>query len=93
VASGECAQTLGGPATALALAPDGRWLAAAGADCRIRLWDLHTGACAHSLDTAPQRITVLAFSADGRHLAAASTRPAVLVWEIDWELSELNEVC
>jgi WD40 repeat protein len=73
-ATGECRHTLRehtGPVEALALAPDGSWLATAGTDRTVRIWDPATGAvrAALRLGAAP------------RHAAAVSADLLVVAGE------------
>ena len=56
----------------LTFAPDGKTLASAGGDNRIRLWDVHTGTEIRSMEQSG--VSRLAYSADGKRLAA------VLYW-------------
>jgi len=55
---------------AIAFAPVGRWLASAGWDGTIRLWNLDTGQCTRCMLTENERAYDVAFSPDGRFLAA-----------------------
>jgi RNA polymerase sigma factor (sigma-70 family) len=77
-------------ASALALAPDGKvlaaWLherrpAAARPVCVVQLWDVATGKPLHRLDERETAPNFLAFSADGKTLASAAYG-AVRLWDV-----------
>ena len=51
---------------ALAFSPDGRTLAAACGDAKVRLWDPITGQVMLVLEGHSQRVNAVAFSPDGR---------------------------
>src|SRR5205085_10724572 len=55
----------------VAFSADGRLLASAGADRRIRIWDVSTGAELQRCLASPGTVRALAFSADGKLLASA----------------------
>jgi WD40 repeat protein len=58
--------------TAVRFSPDGRLLAAGGADARIRLWNLQSGQLTRLLRGQPHAIRDMAFSRDGRALVSTS---------------------
>jgi WD40 repeat protein len=60
--------------TALAFAPDGRWLASAVRDGDISLWEVVSGKRIQRIPSGGLTMNVLAFSSDGRTLAC-SARP------------------
>src|SRR5262249_46402836 len=69
--------------TALAFSPDGKVLAAVGADRRIRLWEVLTGTLCESLKAAGSReIDAMAFAPDGRVLACLNRDGACHLWDL-----------
>jgi RNA polymerase sigma factor (sigma-70 family) len=66
----------------LAFSPDGRTLAAAGWDDRVRLWELATGQERHRFVGHPGRVTCLAFARDGLSLVSGSEDTTALVWDL-----------
>jgi hypothetical protein len=70
--------------SALAVAPDGSWLAAASkfvTDGKVRIWDTATGVARHTLTGHPHGVVTLAVAPDGSWLAAASGDGTVRIWD------------
>ncbi len=70
----------------LALAPDGKHLAAAGCDRTIRYWDLSGGAAAAKLEQSIENhadwILGIALSADNKYLVSGARDKTAKVWDI-----------
>jgi WD40 repeat protein len=78
--------SLGGYSPAMiALSPDGRRLAGAGANQpdRAKVWDVSTGREIAALRGHSGHVTSLAFSPDGRRLATGGSDNVVIVWDVD----------
>jgi len=63
----------------VAFSPDGRWLAASGE--AIRLWDVETGVCLHTMKGHTACAWSVAFSPDGRRLASAADDGTMRIWD------------
>jgi WD40 repeat protein len=72
---------------ALAVAPDGGWLASSGADPfrrksgEVRIWDVRTGADLHTIAGHDGAAKALAIAPDGSWLAFAVSDGEVRIWE------------
>jgi dipeptidyl aminopeptidase/acylaminoacyl peptidase len=76
-------QSLAGEALqAIAFAPDGKILAAAGADRLIHLWDPATGQKLGSLRGHRGEVLSVAFAPDGKTLASAGDDGDVRLWDV-----------
>jgi WD40 repeat protein/nucleoside phosphorylase len=65
---------------ALAVAPDGSWLASTG-DSRVLIWDPRNGRLRHELSDGSELLRLLVAGPDGRWLAAAGQDGRVRVWD------------
>lgn len=70
---------------AVAVSPDGRWVAAAGRGGLVRLWDRVASGGPRDLPSDGRRVRAVAFSPDGETLAAGGDGPAVRLWRRDGE--------
>ncbi|MGL5826905.1 MAG: WD40 repeat domain-containing protein, partial [Nocardioides sp.] len=76
------------PVRAVAFSRDGRWLAAAGAQPVVHVWDFRTGYLAAELRGHDKVINKVTFSDDGTSLASASDDTSVRVWSTSsWQLA------
>ncbi|WP_131732901.1 WD40 repeat domain-containing protein, partial [Actinomadura formosensis] len=88
LATGRCVHTLpahsaglAGGVSAVALSPCGRFMASAGADRAVLVWDVRSGTLLHRLGDHAGRVDSLAFTSDGSHLVSAAEDGAVRLWE------------
>src|SRR5207244_10121016 len=71
------------PLSAVAASPDGKWLATAGGDNVIRLWDAATGKPAKELRGHMATINSMKFSPDNTKLVSGSADKTIRVWDVN----------
>ncbi len=67
---------------ALAWSPDGRWVATAGRDHSVRVWNAASGQEIHTFLGHTGYVTGVAFSSDGRRLASVGEDKTVRLWDV-----------
>ena len=74
-------QSHAGAVLAVAVSPDGRTLASAGADHTVRVWDPADSRLLQTLEGHTDTVNSVAFSPDGRLLASGSADRTVILWD------------
>ena len=67
---------------AIAISPDGKFLASGGIDGKIRVWDLATPSRPRTLPGHRDLVKAIAFSKDGKTLASSGLDRAAKVWDV-----------
>ncbi|MFO0966584.1 MAG: WD40 repeat domain-containing protein [Gemmataceae bacterium] len=71
-----------GPMYAVSFSPDGRKLAAAGADGAVHVFDSRTGKEQRRLDGGPARIWTVCFAPDNRRVLSGGFDDAIHIWDL-----------
>jgi WD40 repeat protein len=71
-----------GAVLTVAYSADGKFLAAAGEDKAIRVWELKTGRVLHRMDGSPDAVLSVAFSPHASIVASAGRDQAIRTWRI-----------
>lgn len=66
----------------VAVSPDNRWLATAGFDLQIIIWDVATGAQIRRCIGHTDEVNDVIFSPDGHYLLSASSDQSIIVWDV-----------
>ena len=68
--------------------PGGRWVASAGEDSSVKVWDSRTGRLIRTFRGHTGLVSSLAFTPDGQRLFSGSRDKTVKVWDV----TQLEEV-
>ena len=75
---------------ALCVSPDGHWLATAGADKLVKLWDMETRQEIARLEGHLGHVLALAFNRDGSMLASAGADKTLHIWDTRTRKQEIT---
>jgi WD40 repeat protein len=67
----------------LAFAPNGRWLASAGDDFTLKIWDVASGKMVRSIAAHAQAISAMRITADGRRIVTVSDDKTIKIWNAE----------
>jgi WD40 repeat protein len=71
-----------GEVTAVAISPDGKFVASAGVDNKVKLWNVADGSLVATLSGHYDGINALAFSPNGQWLASAGQDRNIKLWKV-----------
>ncbi|MGA1409268.1 MAG: NACHT domain-containing protein [Prochlorotrichaceae cyanobacterium] len=68
---------------ALNFSPSGNLLASAGGDCKIKIWDRHSGECLKVFTGHTESVLSVAFSPNGKILSSGSSDRTIRLWDVE----------
>ena len=68
---------------AVAITPDGRQVVSGSSDKTLRVWDLASGKCVHTLEGHTGRVENVAITPDGRQVVSGGNDPRLRVWDLE----------
>ena len=71
-----------GPCEAVAISPDGKWLAAGGGDHAVHVWEMATGSERTTLRGHRDDVYTARFSPDGARIISAGRDRTVRIWDV-----------
>ena len=81
-----CVKTLEGHTSwvrAIAVSPDGGYVASGSGDKRVGIWRLNSGQCLYMLEGHQAWVRSVAFSPDGKRLASAGNDNTIRLWHVE----------
>ena len=66
----------------VAFSSDGQWVATAGSDHTVKVWDARTGQEVVTIDEHKDEVSGIDFSPDGSWLATASQDGTIRIWDV-----------
>jgi serine/threonine protein kinase/WD40 repeat protein len=73
----------GGGTDCLAFSPNGKWLASAGKDKAVKIWDATTGDLRKQLLGFGAEVETIGFSTDGKTLATGDCAGSIQMWDVE----------
>lgn len=78
---------------AVAYSPSGNWMASAGLDAAVKIWDAQTSRIIKTLKGHNTEVTAIAISPDAKYLASAGYDKKIILWETGtWKLRKEIEL-
>jgi WD40 repeat protein len=78
---------------AVAFSPDGKYVASAGADGTVKIWNTSTGDVVQTLKAHDGSVVCVAYHPDGKHVASTGSDRTVKVWDLTTEQEVFSRPC